>query len=269
MEKKKILFISQEITPYLPENEVSHIGRYLPQEIQERGKEVRVFMPRFGVINERRNQLHEVIRLSGMNLIIDDTDHSLIIKVASIQSARMQVYFIDNDEYFKRKHTVKDENDEFFQDNDERMIFFGRGALETVKKLRWSPDIVHCQGWMTGLVPLFVKKAYKDDPLFADSKVIYSIYKEEFTNTFDESFNKKVITEGIKEKDIKSIGTPNFMNISKFAIDNSDAVIVGNSEVNNELLKYSKDSKKPLLEYHTQEEYVNSYSDFYDKILAL
>ena len=268
MEKKKILFISQEITPYLPDNEMSHIGRYLPQAIQERGKEVRVFMPRFGTVNERRNQLHEVIRLSGMNLIIDDTDHSLIIKVASIQSARMQVYFIDNDEYFKRKFVVRDEDGKFFEDNDERMIFYSRGAIETVKKLRWTPDIIHCQGWMSSLAPLFIKKSYKDDPLFANAKVIYSIYEDSFDNTFDDAFGKKLSTEGIKPKDIKAISTPNFINLSKSAIDNSDAVIQGNPNINEELLNYAKEKNKPFLEYKNQDEYIDAYSDFYDKILA-
>src|SRR5512145_624712 len=162
MESRKVLFISQEIMPYLGETKLSKISRDLPQGIQERGKEIRTFMPRYGSINERRNQLHEVIRLSGMNLIINDTDHPLIIKVASIQSARMQVYFIDNEDYFSRKATLKDSNDEPFSDNDERSIFFTRGVLETVKKLRWSPDVIHCHGWFTAPIAILIKKAYKD-----------------------------------------------------------------------------------------------------------
>jgi starch synthase len=192
MEKKKILFVSQEITPYLPETEMSVIGRYLPQGIQEKKKEIRAFMPRYGSINERRNMLHEVIRLSGMNLIIDDTDHSLVIKVASIQSARMQVYFIDNEDFFQRKGIVTDENGNFFEDNDERAIFFARGVLETVKKLRWSPDLVHCHGWITSLVPLYLKNAFKEDPLFAKSKVVYSVYNDGFPGSFPKNFAKKI-----------------------------------------------------------------------------
>ena len=184
MESVKVLFISQEITPYLPETEMSLIGRNLPQGIQEKGKEIRTFMPRYGCINERRNQLHEVIRLSGMNLIIDDTDHPLIIKVASIQAARMQVYFIDNEEYFFRKNVLTNDEKNYYEDNDERAIFFARGVLETVKKLRWSPDLIHCHGWFTSLVPLFIKKHFKDEPLFMNSKVVYSIYDDEFTNVF-------------------------------------------------------------------------------------
>ena len=160
MEKKKILYISQEITPYLPESEMSEIGRYLPQGAQERGREIRTFMPRYGCVNERRNQLHEVIRLSGMNLVIKDTDHPLIIKVASIQAARMQVYFIDNEDYFQRKCALTDEEGKEFVDNDERAVFFARGVLETVIKLRWAPDIIHCHGWLTSLIPLYIKKYY-------------------------------------------------------------------------------------------------------------
>ncbi len=169
MKKAKVLFISQEINPYLEITPMSDISRYLPQGIQETGKEIRTFMPRFGCINERRNQLHEVIRLSGMNLIIDDADHPLIIKVASIQAARMQVYFIDNEEYFQRKYVFRDGKNKFYKDNDDRSIFFCRGVLETVKKLGWAPDIIHCHGWMTSLVPLLIKTAYKEDPLFKNA----------------------------------------------------------------------------------------------------
>ena len=181
MKKYKILYVSQEITPYLPENEMSEVGRYLPQLMQEEGCKIRTFMPRYGVVNERRNQLHEVIRLSGMNLIIDDTDHPLIIKVASIQAARMQVYFIDNEEYFHRRSVLTNKKGNDFKDNDERAIFFARGVLETVKKLRWSPDIVHCIGWFSGLLPIYLKNNYLDDPLFMNSKVIYSVYNDKFS----------------------------------------------------------------------------------------
>src|SRR5512138_2382390 len=180
MKSSRVLFVSTEITPYLPENDISILCRFLPQGIQEKGKEIRTFMPRYGSINERRNQLHEVIRLSGMNLIIDNNDHPLIIKVASIQQARMQIYFIDNEDYFQRKATLYDKNGKFFEDNDERAIFFARGVLETVKKLGWAPDIIHCHGWFTSFVPLYVKKSYRDNPLFADTKVVMSIYDDDF-----------------------------------------------------------------------------------------
>ena len=172
MKAKKILFVTQEMTPYVPASELAALGRDLPEEIQNKGREIRTFMPKWGNINERRNQLHEVIRLSGMNLIIDDTDHPLIIKVASIQSAHMQVYFIDNDDYFLKRQMGTDENGNEYADNGERAIFYARGVLETVKKLRWVPDIIHCEGWMSALVPLFVKTAYQDEPSFCDSKII-------------------------------------------------------------------------------------------------
>lgn len=268
MENTKVLYISQEISPYLKETEMSVIGRYLPQGIQERRKEIRTFMPKFGCINERRNQLHEVIRLSGMNLIINDTDHPLIIKVASIQSARMQVYFIDNEDYFHRKHVDKDEHGEEFSDNDERLIFFARGVLETVKKLRWAPDIVHCLGWMTGLVPLYLKKAYNDDPLFANSKVIYSVYNKEFKKPFESSFRKKLWMEGISNEDVELLKPPSFLNLSKLAVTMSDAVIMGSKTINRELGQFINSSKKPLLEFQTEEEYMDAYSQFYDTILS-
>jgi starch synthase len=268
MENIKVLFVTQEITPYLDESEMSVIGRYLPQGIQERGKEIRTFMPKFGCINERRNQLHEVIRLSGMNLIIDDTDHPLIIKVASIQSARMQVYFIDNEDYFHRKFVDADENGEEFQDNDERLIFFARGVLETVKKLRWAPDIINCHGWMTGLVPLYLKKAYNEDPLFANSKVIYSVYNKEFKKPFKSSFRKKLWIDGISEEDIELVKDGSFLNLSKLIISMSDGVIIGSETINRDLSQYIKSSKKPLLVYQDEKEYMDTYSQFYDTILS-
>jgi len=269
MENKKVLFISQKIYPYLPEDEMSKIGRLLPQGIQERGKEIRTFMPKFGSINERRNQLHEVIRLSGMNLIIDETDHPLIIKVASIQSARMQVYFIDNEDYFQRKFIFKDSSEKEFVDNDERAIFFARGVLETVRKLRWSPDIIHCHGWFTSLVPLYVKRSYRDDPLFADSKVVYSIYSEKFEKPLNKSFSRKVLLEGITDHDIAIIKErPDYININKLAINMSDAVIQGSAKIDPELLRYVKNKKRKFLGYQQEEAYVDAFSKFYDQLLG-
>ncbi len=200
MSIKRVLFITQEITPYLPESLLANTCRYLPQAIQEKGKEIRTFMPKFGNINERRNQLHEVIRLSGMNLIIDDTDHPLIIKVASIQAARMQVYFIDNDDFFSRKNTIMDDDGKEFLDNDERSIFYVRGVLETIKKLRWIPDVIHCHGWMTALTPLYIKTAFADDPCFKDAKVVYSLYNDDFKQPFSDKFGSKLKLAGITDK---------------------------------------------------------------------
>ena len=247
MKQAKILFISQEITPYLPESEMSKIGRYLPQGIQEKGREIRTFMPKYGSINERRNQLHEVIRLSGMNLIIDDTDHPLIIKVASIQSARMQVYFIDNEDYFHRKSVLADENGEYFQDNDERAIFFARGVLETVRKLRWSPDVVHCHGWITALIPLYLKRSYADDPLYNNSKIIYSVYNDDFKKPLNKDFRYKLRMEGIRDDDIEGLTNPSFENLTKMAIDMSDATIIGSSEINKSSINISNPLRSPFL----------------------
>jgi starch synthase len=238
----------------------------LPQGIQDQGKEIRTFMPRYGCINERRNQLHEVIRLSGMNLIINDTDHPLIIKVASIQSARMQVYFIDNDDYFSRKHILFGEANDFFPDNDERAIFFARGALETIRKLRWVPNIVHCHGWFTGLVPLYVKKAFREDPLFSKTKVIYSIYNEAFDGMFSPDFKTKAITDGIAKKDVSMLADANYVALSKLSITYSDGfVLVGDTHP--EVVSYLTAAKKPFIR-HNEETYVEDYGAFYDKVLS-
>ena len=267
MEKKKVLFISSEITPYLPETEMSKKSRYLPQGIQERGKEIRTFMPRYGSVNERRNQLHEVIRLSGMNLIIDDTDHPLIIKVASIQSARMQVYFIDNEDYFQRKHLLKDPKGNEFADNDERAIFFARGVLETVIKLRWAPDLIHCHGWLTSLVPLYVKKAYNDNPLFVNSKIIYSVYHDDFKKSLDVNFRNKLKTNNVSAEDTEMIDDPSYVNVSKMAIQYSDAVIQGSPKINSEISEYIQSTGKLFLDYQPELTYIDTYNDLYDKIL--
>ncbi len=267
MEKAKVLFVAQEITPYLKETPMGTIGRYLPQGIQEKGREIRTFMPRYGNINERRNQLHEVIRLSGMNLIIDDTDHPLIIKVASIQQARMQIYFIDNEDYFQRKYTLHDKNNKFFNDNDERAIFFSRGVLETVKKLGWGPDVVHCHGWMTSLIPIYIKKAYCDNPLFGDTKVIFSIYDDDFDGMLDTNFASKIKLEGITTRDLKHYKSPDYVNVMKAAIDFSDGVVIGSPKIHPELRSYLKETDKPCLEYQTMERYVDAYNEFYDEIL--
>ena len=268
MKNKNILFVAQEITPYLPESPMSTIARYLPQSIQEQGNEVRVFMPRYGNVNERRNKLHEVIRLSGMNLIINDLDHSLIIKVASIQAARMQVYFIDNEEYFKRKTLLQDEEGKFFDDNDERMIFFGRGVLETVKKLRWTPDVIHCHGWMSALVPLFVKSMYKDDPLFEGAKVIYSLYDKGFDNKFDLSFKEKVKSDELTDEYLNDFEELDYKELIKLALKHSDGIIMGEPEVDSEILEIAKNSGLPILDYKSEEEYIQAYSEFYDKIIG-
>lgn len=267
MEKAKILFVSQEIIPYLKDSQMGYIGRHLPQGIQERGREIRTFMPRFGHINERRNQLHEVIRLSGMNLIIDDTDHPLIIKVASIQSARMQIYFIDNDDYFQRKYMFRDKNNKFYKDNDERAVFFSRGVIETVKKLGWAPDLIHCHGWMTSLVPLYIKKAYRDNPLFSDTRVVVSLYDDDFEESLNKDSANKIKLDGITNKDLKHYKKPSYVSMMKSAIDFSDGVILGSETVSDELMEYVNESDKPMLPHQTMDRFIDAYNIFYDKIL--
>lgn len=267
MEKPKVLFVAQEMIPYLPESHMGTICRYLPQGTQERGKEIRTFMPRFGVINERRNQLHEVIRLSGMNLIISDNDHPLIIKVASIQQARMQIYFIDNDDYFLRKYTINDKNGKPFPDNDERAVFFSRGVLETVKKLGWAPDIVHCHGWMTSLIPIYIKKALKDNPLFSDTKVIFTIYDDDFSETLSPEFSKKIKVEGITNKDLSHYQNPSYVNILKAAIDYSDAVFLGTENTPTEIKKYLEGTKKLKTNPIPGNDYVQVYNEYYDFLI--
>lgn len=268
MKKAKVLYVSQEMAKYLPDTEMSLKSRFLPQYIQEKGKEIRCFMPRYGLVNERRNQLHEVIRLSGMNLIIEDTDHPLIIKVASIQQARLQVYFIDNEEFFHRKALFTDENGQEFADNEERMIFFARGVLETVKKLRWAPDIVHCQGWFTSLLPLYLKKTFYEDPLFANAKVVYSLYNNKVNQTFSSKFAEKVTVDGITAEDLAPIQkSADWLSINKLAIDQSEGIVLGEKDINPELLQYCKDHNKIILPYQGLEDYADAYSDFYDSFL--
>lgn len=267
MKKARVLFVSQEIMPYLPETHISRIGRYLPQGIQEKGKEVRAFMPRFGLVNERRNQLHEVIRLSGMNIIINDADHNLLIKVASIQSARLQVYFIDNEDFFGRKQLFHEDDGNMFGDNDERAIFFARGVIETIRKLRWTPDIVHCHGWFTGVMPIMLKKMFKDDPLFGQTKIVYSIYNDSFAPMLDANFKQKLMFEGVTDKDVEIMNTPSYLNFSKLAINHSDAVIIGEATILPELQSYVSEVNKPTLPFQDPANYINVYSDFYDNLL--
>ncbi len=269
MKSVKVLFVSQEITPYLDETNMSVIGRNLPQGIQERGKEIRTFMPRWGCINERRNQLHEVIRLSGMNLVIDDTDHPLIIKVASIQSARMQVYFIDNEDYFQRKNILTDSKGAYFADNDERAIFFARGVLETVKKLRWAPDIIHCHGWFPAFLPILIKRTYKEDPVFAKSKVVYSVYDDAFDTPLNPKVKSKLQLENISKKDIESLGDPSYENLMRFALHYSDGVIYGDKTIEKNTDEHIKSLKIPVLGFHGMDDYIDKINLFYDQILNI
>lgn len=263
---KKILFINQEISPYVPDSELSFMGRNLPQVMQEKGHEIRTFMPKWGNINERRGQLHEVIRLSGMNLIIDDTDHPLIIKVASIQASRLQVYFIDNDDYFTKRQMASDESGEDYSDNGERAIFFARGVLETVKKLRWTPDIIHCQGWMGAVIPLYVKTAYHEEPSFANTKVITSLFTKSLKKDIGTNFKRCLEFRDVNTELLQKYNDNfDFEELEKLAIDYSDGIIEADKEVNKDLLTYTKQQNIPLLEY-PGEDFSNSYEEFYNKI---
>lgn len=270
MKNAKILFVSQEITPFLEVTEVSNIARRLPQGIQEKGREIRTFMPRFGLINERRNQLHEVIRLSGMNLIIDENDHPLIIKVASIQSARMQVYFIDNQDFFQRKAIFHDTKKKFFKDNEDRMVFFCRGVLETVKKLGWSPDVIHCHGWMTSLIPFFVKTSYKEEPMFRNSRVVYSSYLQDMDQSFSANFTKKLKMDGVTAEDMKLYKDTSMEGIHLAAMKLSDGIVRGCETKSTAIDNYLKKAGKPMMSFQPFDEsgsFINACNEFYDEVL--
>ena len=256
-EPNRILFISQEIYPYLAEETPMRLlNRQLPEYFQSHGYETRTFMPKFGDINERRNQLHEVIRLSGMNLIISESDHPLLIKVASIQQARIQIYFIDNDDLFHRRKGVVDANGEEYADNDDRVIFFARGSIETVKKLRWTPNIILCSGWMSALAPLYLKKAYNNEPFFAHSKIVLMLDDQEYTKPFSTKFSEKLRIDGISNTDVRSIaGFPvGYEELMRLAVDYSDAVIYASPQVNQRVMNYAETKGKPILPYEECED---------------
>ena len=267
---KRVLFVNSEIFPYLPESEIANIGRYLPQGIQERKKEIRSFMPRYGCINERKNQLHEVIRLSGMNIVINDVDRPLVIKVASISAARIQVYFIDNEDYFHRKSIYHDADGQFFQDNGERAVFFARGVLETVKKLRWAPDIIHCQGWISQILPLYLKKAYVDDPIFSNSKIVLSLYNDAKDAMFSADFKNKIRFGAICDEDMAVMDAPDGINLAKLAASYSDGVILGTDDIPSELTDFCKNAGLPVLPYNAEAvkdgTYIDDYNSFYDSL---
>ena len=269
MKSKKILFITQEMFPYVSQSLMASDGRELPQAMQEQGSEIRTFMPRWGIINERRNQLHEVIRLSGMNIIIDDTDHPLIIKVASIQAARMQVYFIDNDDYFHKRGMFADENGVEYEDNIERAVFYARGVLETVKKLRWCPDIIYCQGWISAVAPFYIKTAYKDEPAFANAKVVTSLYNEIPNAKLTERFVERIQFRDANLEAINQVGITAGQNdsLGNLAIAFSDAVIEGESRAQTELFNYAQSLNLPILNTPKTEEKANAYNEFFDKLV--
>ncbi len=265
MAKTKLLIVTHEMSPFLELTKISEITRQLPQAMQDKGFEIRILMPKFGNINERRNRLHEVIRLSGMNIVIDDNDNPLIIKVASIPAARMQVYFLDNEDYFQRKYVFRDKEDKFYADNDERTIFFCKGALETVKKLGWAPDVVHCHGWMTALIPVYIKTTHKNDPTFKNSKVIYSVYENCFNETLSPNFHQKLMMNNMVAADVTAFEKADCTNLHIGAITHADAVVLGDEKINADVLKFVKDSNKPTLAPNLTENY-ESFLNFYEEV---
>lgn len=274
MELKKALFLSQEISPYLPSGIVADLGRNLPQGIQEKGVEVRTFMPKYGMINERRNQLHEVIRLSGLNIVIDDTDHPLIIKVATLQPSRMQVYFIDNDDYFQRSGQTELETNTVPEDNDERVMFFARGVIETVKKLRWTPEIIHCSGWISALAPLYLRRMYADDPTLSGAKIVFSLMSGDTPEPLDARLPEKLKMDGFDPADLAALQTEDgkldAYALGRLAIDFSDGVAVTMPDADPRLIEYARSKGKPVLEYPggvgedaADKSYIDKYHEFY------
>ncbi|MFL9830242.1 glycogen/starch synthase [Flavobacterium sp. ARAG 55.4] len=267
MKDKRILYVSSEVVPYLAENEVSLMSYDVPKMVNDQGGQIRIFMPRYGNINERRHQLHEVIRLSGMNLVVNDLDMPLIIKVASIPKERIQVYFIDNDEYFKRKATFADEDGVMYPDNDERAIFFAKGVVETVKKLNWVPDIIHVHGWMAAMLPVYMKHFYKNEALFSDTKIVTSVYGQSFDGTLDVEMINKVKLDGVPQEEVEMLATPDYENIIKATVMHSDAVIVASPNVSPSLTKFIETSGKPFLPFVPKDAFAEAYSNFYKEML--
>lgn len=268
MKDKRVLYVSSEVIPYLPETEISSMSFEAPRMINSVGGQIRIFMPRYGNINERRHQLHEVIRLSGMNLVVNDQDMPLIIKVASIPRERIQVYFIDNDEYFKRKATYTDEEGKMFKDNDERAIFFAKGVIETVKKLNWPPDVIHVHGWLASFLPLYLKQYYQNEPLFEESKIVTSVFNTEFQGVLGTNTYEKLKFDELDEDAISLLKDPTYVNMMKAAINNSDAVIIGSEEISPDLEEFIDGLSKPVLKYHKLEEFSQAYLEFYrDEVL--
>lgn len=274
----KVLYVSSEVNPYTPDGYIGMISRYLPQQIQESGMQVRIFMPRYGIINERRGQLHEVIRLSGMNLIIAQSDHQLIIKVASISGARLQVYFIDNQDFFARKALLTDEQGNQFEDNDCRAMFFSRGVIETIKKLRWAPDLIHTHGWIASITPAYITKVFKNDPMFSHSKLVVSLYDDAFEGTLAPDLTAKLKKEGIKSSFLNSLTEPTYLNLMRFAIENSAGVVVCSEKVDSSLIEYAKELGLPVI-YDTEPKEFDKdnnlttdiatlYKPFYEEILS-
>ncbi|OJJ20629.1 glycogen synthase [marine bacterium AO1-C] len=271
MQKTRVLYVASEINPFLETSQVADFVRRLPQAMQERGMEIRILVPRFGLINERKNRLHEVVRLSGINITVGEEEKPLVIKVASIPNAKLQVYFIDNEDYFHRKSVFLDKEDNFYEDNDERAIFFCKGVLETVKKLGWAPDIVHCNDWITGLIPMYLKTTYKNDPVFKNSKSIFTIYNNYFEYKFDENLLNKVKMVDIEDDMLKSLQSTDFDGFVKVGIEYADAVIKAEesySESLNKLFNEFEQAKK-IDSIEADENLSDSYYNLYNELVGV
>lgn len=267
MSKIRILYVASEINPFLQTSEVADFVRKLPQAMQEKGMEIRILVPRFGIINERKNRLHEVVRLSGINIPVGDEEKPLIIKVASIPNAKLQVYFIDNEDYFHRKSVFHDKENKFYADNDERAIFFCKGAIETVRKLGWSPDIVHCNDWITSFIPLYLKTTYKNDPLFKNAKTVFTIYNNSFTHKFNEDIMDKVKMLDIEDAMLGSLKSADFEGFIKMGMEFSDAVIVaGENKKLDDLFKKMKEKKVETI--GKDQDYTESYFNLYNELVG-
>lgn len=267
MSKKKVLIVTQEMSPFTDPSELADFTRTLPQFVQEKGMELRVLMPKFGTINERRHRLHEVVRLSGMNIIVDDDDYPLIIKVASMPEARIQVYFLDNDDFFRRKYVFQDESGQVYDDNVDRMVFFCKGVLETVRKFGWAPDIVHCHGWMTGLIPAYIKTAYKTEPLFQHSKVVYSLYNDELEEQTPENFFAKAAINNLTAQDLNAYQRDESITLHKGAVAFADGVVVGSPNLSASAQAALNNADKPVLEYSTDTA-LAAIVEFYHSLMA-
>lgn len=264
----RILFVTQEMDPYLVLTDMAELVNKLPKHCQENGFEIRVLMPRFGTINERRHRLHEVVRLSGMNIIVDDDDYPLIIKVASLPGARLQVYFLDNEEFFRRKFIFTDEKEQLFDDNQDRMVFFCKGVLETVKKFGWPPNLIHCHGWMTSLIPMYIQTVYKNDPVFRNTKVIYSVYSDTIEESFDKHFKDKATINNLDEKSLDQYFDKDQIRLHLGAIAYADALVIGSQSLGEDVIKTIEKADKPTLAYQEGDEACTNYFDFYNQMLS-
>ena len=270
MAKYKILYVASEINPFLQTSEVAEYVRNLPQAMQEKGMEIRILVPRFGLINERKNRLHEVVRLSGINIEIGDDEKPLVIKVASIPQAKLQVYFIDNEDYFKRKFVFSNKEGDFYKDNDERCIFFCKGVVETVIKLGWAPDIVHCNDWMTCLIPLYIKSTYKNDPIFKDTKTVFTVYDNAFKHKFDKSIIEKAKMTDIDDGMLNSLKTGDYKGFLKIGMEYADAVIKSKDEISKRFDKLISDTvkEKKFDVIKSDENYLEAYYKLYNELVS-